>query len=103
MSVYPSGHLMEFVRSNLPRDVLSCAAAESALEDKAIRMAGWSIARHHPKGRGGAVFITFDDETGDTQLFVRPDIYERRRALDGQVVIIRRTDATVERRERNRD
>ena len=71
MEIYPRGHLMEFVRPNLPRDVLSCAAAESALEDKAIRVAGWPIARQHPKGRGGAVFVTIEDGTDNTQLFVR--------------------------------
>ena len=51
MSIYPSGHLMEFVHPKLPRDVFACAAAESTPEGKAIRVAGWPVARQHPKGR----------------------------------------------------
>lgn len=89
MGIYPSGHLMEFVISNLPRDVLACTAAESAPEGKAIRVAGWPVAGQHPKGRIGAVFITMEDETGYTQLFVRLGVYEHcRRALDGKGTVI---------------
>lgn len=86
IDIYPNGRLMEFARPNLPRDVLTCAAAGTRQKSKP---SGWPIARQHPKGRGGAVFITMEDETGDTQLLVRLDVYERcRRALDGQVVIV---------------
>ena len=44
IGIYPRGHLMEFIRPNLPCDVLTCAAADPALAGKAIRMAGGSIA-----------------------------------------------------------
>ena len=89
MGIYPSGHLMEFIRPNLPRDALTCAAAERAPEGKSIRVAGWPITRQHPKGRGGMVFITIEDETGDAQIFVRPEVYERcRRALNAHVIIV---------------
>ena len=54
--IYPRGHLMEFARQIRPRDVVTCAAAESAPEGKHIRKASWPIARQHSKGRG-AVFI----------------------------------------------
>ena len=66
IGIYPRGHLMEFIRPNLPRDVLTCAAAESALAGKAIRMADGAIARQHPRGRGDGMFVTIEDETGDT-------------------------------------
>ena len=89
MGIYPKGHLMEFARPNLPGDVLTCAAAESAPAGKRVRGAGWPISRQHPKGRGGAVFITIEDEIGDMQRFVRPDVYERcRAALDTQIILI---------------
>ena len=95
MDLYPNGHIMEFMRPKLPRDVLTCAAAERAPEGKAVKAAGWPIARQHPKGRGGMIFVTIEDETGDTQIFVRPDVYEQyHRALDGQVVVI---DGEIER------
>ena len=73
MAIYPNGHLMEFIRPNLPRNILACAAAEAAPDDKTVRVAGGPIARQHIKGRGGAVFITIEDDTSDTQLFVRLD------------------------------
>ena len=95
LGIYPRGHLMQFIRPNLARNVLSCAATETAPEGKRVRAACWPIAHQHPKGRGGGVFITIEDETGDTQIFVRPDVYERyHRALDGQVVVI---DGEIER------
>lgn len=95
LGIYPRGHLMQFIRPNLARNVLSCAAAERAPEGKRVRAAGWPIARQHPKGRGGGVFITIEDETGDTQIFVHPDVYERyHRGLDGQVVVV---DGEIER------
>ena len=89
MGLYPNGHIMEFMRPKLPRDVLTCTAAERAPEGKAVKAAGWPIARQHPKGRGGMIFVTIEDETGDTQIFVRLDVYERcHRAISGQLVAI---------------
>ena len=35
-------------------------------------MAGLPIARQHPKGRDGTVFVTVEDETGDVQVILGP-------------------------------
>ena len=52
-------------------------------------VAGWPVARQHPKGRDGTIFVTIEDETGDAQAILWPHIYKRyRRELGSQVVLI---------------
>ena len=41
MGIYPRGYLMQFIRPNLSRDVLSCATTESVPDSSRIRVAGW--------------------------------------------------------------
>ena len=65
MGIYPRGHLMEFVGPGLDLRVLPAAAVECAAEGEEVLMAGWAIARQHPKGRDGTVFVTIEEETGD--------------------------------------
>ncbi len=44
------------------------------------------MARQHPRGRDGTVFVTIEDETGDVQVIVWPDLFARRhRELGSQV------------------
>ena len=50
-------------------------------------MAGWPVARQHPRGRDGTVFVTIEDETGDVQVIVWHDLFaKRRREIASQVV-----------------
>ena len=51
LGIYPNGHLMEFVRPSLGADVLPAAAVDRAAEGAEILVAGWPIARQHPRGR----------------------------------------------------
>ena len=37
------------------------------------------MARQHPRGRDGTVFVTIEDETGDVQVIVWRDLFARRR------------------------
>ena len=39
-------------------------------EGTALRVAGWPIARQHPRGEDGTVFVTIKDESGDVQLIL---------------------------------
>ena len=100
MGIYPRGHLMEFVRPRLSSEVMTCAEVERLGDDDFAVVAGWPIARQHPKGRDGTIFVTLEDETGDTQLILWPGVYARyRRELNSQVVLVRGTisawDGTV--------
>ena len=52
-----------------------------------VNVAGWPVARQHPKGQQGTVFVTIEDETSDVQIIVWPHLFSRRgRELGRQVV-----------------
>ena len=87
MGIYPRGHLMEFVRPGLGPNVLPTADVEKRGDDEWVTVAGWPVARQHPRGRNGTVFVTIEDETGDVQVIVWSDLFaRRRRELGSQVV-----------------
>ncbi len=89
MGIYPRGHLMEFVRPTLESQVMTCAEVERLDDGAPVLVAGWPVARQHPKGRDGTTFVTIEDETGDTQVVLWPDVHKQfRRELRSQVVLI---------------
>ena len=89
MGIYPRGHLMEFVRPALAPEVLTCAEVDRLDDSAPVTVAGWPVARQHPKGRDGTTFVTIEDETGDTQVVLWPDVHKQfRRELRSQVVLI---------------
>ena len=92
MGIYPQGHLMEFVRPGLGRDVLPTTAVYTLEEGAGALVAGWPIARQHPKGQEGTVFVTIEDEEGDVQLILWPQVFFRhRRQLQSQVILAQGT------------
>ena len=89
MGIYPKGHLMEFVRPGLGPSVLTTAEVEEHGKDELVTVAGWPVARQHPQGRNGTVFVTIEDETGDAQVIVYSDLFaKRRQELGSQVVVV---------------
>ena len=57
-------------------------------------MAGWPIARQHPRGEEGTVFVTIEDESGAVQCVLWPRVFARcRRALRGPVLLVTGTVA----------
>ena len=89
MGIYPRGHMMEFVRPTLAPEVMTCAEVDRLDDGAPVLVAGWPVARQHPKGRDGTIFVTIEDETGDAQAILWPHIYKRyRRELGSQVVLI---------------
>ena len=87
MGIYPRGHLMEFVRPGLGPDVRPAGEVEGLKDDEAVKVTGWPVARQHPRGRDGTVFVTMEDETGDVQVIIWRDLFaKRRRELRSQVV-----------------
>ena len=92
MGIYPKGHLMQFVRPTLDPRVLPAAAVEQAEEGEQVLVAGWPVARQHPRGQDGTVFVTIEDETGDLQLIIWPPVFARcRRQLQSRVVLAKGT------------
>lgn len=46
-----------------------------------MRVAGWPVVRQRPPTAKGFLFITLEDEEGLMNLIVRPDVYQRYRAV----------------------
>ena len=90
MGIYPRGHLMEFVRPGLSPRVLPTVAVEQVAEGEEVLVAGWPVARQHPRGQDSTVFVTIEDEVGDLQLVIWPQVFtKRRRELGSQVILAR--------------
>ena len=92
MGLYPRGHLMEFIRPQLSRNVLPTAAVCRLEEGAAAQVAGRPIARQHPKGQEGTVFVAVEDEKDGVQLILRRRVFHRhRRELQSNIILARGT------------
>ncbi len=89
LGIYPGGHVMEFIRPTLDSGVLTTAQVYDCEDGARIRVAGWPIARQHPRGQDGTVFVTIEDETGDVQSIIWPRVFAQcRRALSNQLILL---------------
>ena len=50
-------------------------------ESEIVTVAGWAIARQHPRGHSGTVFVTIEDETSDVQLIIWPKIFNEFKSI----------------------
>lgn len=70
-------HPMTFVRPVLSAEgVLSCAEANAAKAGAFVRTGGVVLVRQRP-GKGNAIFITLEDETGITNVLLWARLFER--------------------------
>jgi len=76
------GHPMQFLRGQCSQEgILSCAATTRAKNGSLVRCAGVVLIRQRP-GKGNALFITLEDETGITNVLLWARDFERyRRAV----------------------
>ena len=84
------GHPMQFLRSALDREgVIPCAEANRARDGRKVRVAGVVLIRQRP-GKGNAVFITIEDETGivNALLWSRDMEKQRRAAMAARLMVI---------------
>ena len=73
------GHPMEFLRSHFcSRGVLSCAEIAKAKNGSRAQVAGVVLIRQRP-GKGNAIFITLEDETGISNLLLWASRFEAMR------------------------
>ena len=71
---------------------MPAAAVETAREGDTVQVAGWPVARQHPRGKSGTVFVTVEDETGDVHLILRPRVFARfRRELESRLLLVHDT------------
>ncbi|MCJ2179156.1 error-prone DNA polymerase [Novosphingobium album (ex Hu et al. 2023)] len=73
------GHPMQFLRARLTGEgVLSCAGVNAAKDGARVRCAGVVLVRQRP-GKGNAVFITIEDETGVVNALLWARDFEQQR------------------------
>ncbi len=73
-------HPMTFRRHELSmRGILRAIDLPRARTGRRVRAAGMVITRQRPGTAKGFVFLTLEDETGITNVIVRPDLYDRER------------------------
>jgi error-prone DNA polymerase len=93
-------HLVTLVRPGLPPGVLTASELRETPDGARVSVAGLVVARQRPATAGGIVFLLLEDETGMVNCIVRPEVYDRHRAVvraDPLVLVHGR----LERRERN--
>jgi error-prone DNA polymerase len=73
------GHPMQFLRSAFRGEgVLSCAETGAAKNGARVRTAGVVLVRQRP-GKGNAIFITLEDETGIANVLLWARLFEMQR------------------------
>jgi error-prone DNA polymerase len=73
---------MRLLRDRLAaRRVLTAADLARRPAGQVVEVAGLVVVRQAPPTAKGHLFITLEDETGLMNLIIRPDLYEKRRAV----------------------
>ncbi len=73
------GHPMAFLRDTFTQEgVLSCAATSAARNGRRVKTAGIILVRQRP-GKGNAIFVTIEDETGVTNIVIWARLFEAQR------------------------
>src|SRR5258706_10121888 len=75
-----SGHPLSLVRNALPPDLTLNRNLGNLKSGVKCKVAGLVVARQRPETAKGIVFMLVEDETGMTNVIVRPDVYDRYRA-----------------------
>jgi error-prone DNA polymerase len=85
-----SRHALEFYRPTLlAQGVRTADELPELRSGLAVSVAGLVICRQAPPTAGGHVFMTLEDETGLANVIVRPQVYQRERAVAlGHPVVI---------------
>jgi len=74
-------HPMALRRDELAlRGVLRAVDLPGARDGRRVRVAGMVITRQRPGTAKGFVFLTLEDETGISNVIIRPDLFDRQRS-----------------------
>src|SRR5262249_36941090 len=92
MSLTIGPHPMALRRGDLAlRGVLRAMDLPKSRDGRRVRVAGMVITRQRPGTAKGFVFLTLEDETGISNVIIRPDLFDRER-----MVVIRKPFLIVE-------
>ena len=93
-------HPMQLLRPHLPTGVATSAELPKTPNGARIQLAGMAIARQRPATANGIVFMLLEDEHGQANLILPPQVYEQHRAIvRGEPLILAR--GKLERHGRN--
>jgi error-prone DNA polymerase len=81
LGLSPNQHPMTFLRPRLHEGVVTSRMIGSLPDGTALEVAGLVVCRQRPGTAKGFVFLVLEDEFGLVNVIVKPDLYERRRAL----------------------
>jgi error-prone DNA polymerase len=73
-------HPLALLRPHLPPGTLSSAELAEERHGRRVAIAGMTVARQRPSTANGIVFMLLEDEHGQVNLVVPPDVYDRHRA-----------------------
>jgi error-prone DNA polymerase len=75
-------HPMALRRGDLSlRGVMRACDLPNAPNGRRVRVAGMVITRQRPGTAKGFVFLTLEDETGISNIIIRPDLFDRERTV----------------------
>ena len=74
-------HPIELLREHLPAEVLTSERLRDARHGSRVAFAGMAVARQRPATANGIVFMLLEDELGQVNLIVPPQVYDRHRAI----------------------
>jgi len=93
-------HPLELLRPHLVAGVATSADLGEIPNGTRIQLAGMAVARQRPATANGIVFMLLEDEHGQANLIVPPNVYERHRAIvRGEPLLL--ACGTLERHDRN--
>jgi error-prone DNA polymerase len=93
-------HPLELLRPHLPANVATTADFLDTPNGTQLQVAGMAIARQRPATANGIVFMLLEDEHGQANLIIPPQIYEQFRAvIRGEPLLLAR--GKLERHDRN--
>ena len=95
IGMYPEGHLMAKIRSQLPAKVAKSNEVRNYANGEQISVAGLVIRRQRPSSK--TIFLTLEDEFGHSPLLIWARDYKRLKPLIKQSLILAR--GSVSRRE----
>jgi error-prone DNA polymerase len=84
------GHPMAFLRAGFAAEgVLSCAQTSAAKNGTRVKTAGIVLVRQRP-GKGNAIFVTIEDETGITNIVIWARLFEtlRREVMAARLMLV---------------
>ncbi|MDB5700129.1 MAG: dnaE [Sphingomonadales bacterium] len=84
------GHPMAFLRDTFAAEnILTCAATSAAKNGTRVKTAGVVLVRQRP-GKGNAIFVTIEDETGVTNIVIWARLFElqRRDVMAARLMVV---------------